>query len=93
MELFEAKDLLSKILANAPLSDRQMLVIELFAIEELTLKEISKQIDVTPERVRQIYLRGMRRLRDHQAKVTGISPYGLGEVMTWSHWKWSKRCM
>ena len=93
MELFEAKDLLNKILIDAPLSDRQMLVVELWAIEELTLEEISQRIDVTRERVRQIYIHAMRKLRSHQAKVTGISPYGLGEVMTWSHWKWSKRCM
>ena len=93
MELFEAKDLLNKILIDAPLSDRQMLVVELWAIEELTLEEISQRIDVTRERVRQIYIHAMRKLRSHQAKVTGISPYGLGEVMTWSHWKWSKQCM
>lgn len=93
MELFEAKDLLNKILIDAPLSDRQMLVVELWAIEELTLEEISQRLNVTKERVRQIYIHAMRKLRDHQAKVTGISPYGLGEVMTWSHWKWSKRCM
>ena len=93
MELFEAKDLLNKILIDAPLSDRQMLVVELWAIEELTLEEISQRIDLTRERVRQIYIHAMRKLRSHQAKVTGISPYGLGEVMTWSHWKWSKRCM
>ena len=93
MELFEAKDLLNKILIDAPLSDRQMLVVELWAIEELTLEEISQRIDLTRERVRQIYIHAMRKLRSHQAKVTGISPYGLGEVMTWSHWQWSKRCM
>lgn len=93
MELFEAKDLLNKILIDAPLSDRQMLVVELWAIEELTYEEISQRLNVTKERVRQIYVRAMRKLRDHQAKVTGISAYGLGEVMTWSHWQWSKRCM
>jgi RNA polymerase sigma factor (sigma-70 family) len=93
MELFEAKDLLNKILIDAPLSDRQMLVIELVVIEELTHEEIGQRFNVTRERVRQIYLRAMRKLRDHQAKVTGISPYGLGEVMTWSHWQWSKQCM
>jgi RNA polymerase sigma factor (sigma-70 family) len=90
MELFEAKDLLAKIMIDAPLSDRQMLVVKLWAIEELTLEEIGQQIEISPERVRQIYIHAMRKLRSHQAKVTGISPYGLGEVMTWSHWKWSK---
>jgi RNA polymerase sigma factor for flagellar operon FliA len=93
MEHVESRDLLAKIMVDAPLSDRQMLVVELWAIEELTLEEISQRIDVTRERVRQIYIHAMRKLRSHQAKVTGISPYGLGEVMTWSHWKWSKRCM
>jgi predicted DNA-binding protein YlxM (UPF0122 family) len=91
MELFEAKDLLTKILIDAPLSDRQMLVIELLAIEELTHEEIGQRLKVTRERVRQIYIHAMRKLRSHQAKVTGISPYGLGEVMTWSHWKLVKR--
>ena len=93
MEHVESRDLLAKIMVDAPLSDRQMLVVELWAIEELTLEEISQRIDVTRERVRQIYIHAMRKLRSHQAKVTGISPYGLGEVMTWSHWKWSKQCM
>lgn len=94
MELFEAKDLLFKILADAALTDREMLVIKLVAHDELTLKEAGHELGCTQVRARQIYLKGMRKLRRHQQKITGVHLWELDcEVTTWNHWKWSKRCM
>jgi RNA polymerase sigma factor (sigma-70 family) len=94
MEQVERRELLTKILTDAPLSDRKALVIELVVIEELTYREIGLRLGVTQERVRQLYLQAMRRLRRHQRDITGIPAYELDcEVMSWSQWKWSKRCM
>lgn len=92
MELVEAKDLLFKILADAPLTDREMLAIKLIAHEEYTFEEAGEALDCTKERARQIYLKGMRNLRRHQQKITGVHLWELDcEVMTWRHWKWSKQ--
>ncbi|CAB4141446.1 RNA polymerase sigma-70 like domain [uncultured Caudovirales phage] len=92
MEQVEHRELLTKILADAPLTDRQWLVVELVVIEELTLREVGQRLDLTQERVRQIYLQAMRKLRRHQFQVTGTQAYKLDcEVTTWSQWKWSKQ--
>ena len=94
MDLVEAKDLLFKILADAALTDREMLVIKLIVHDELTLKEAGHELGCTQERSRQIYLKGMRKLRRHQQKITGVHLWELDcDVTTWNHWKWSKRCM
>jgi RNA polymerase sigma factor (sigma-70 family) len=94
MDLVEAKDLLFKILADAALTDREMLVIKLIVHDELTLKEAGHELGCTQERARQIYLKGMRKLRRHQQKITGVHLWELDcDVTTWNHWKWSKRCM
>lgn len=92
MELFEAKDLLYKILADARLTDREMLAIKLVAHDELTLKEAGQELGCTQERARQIYLKGMRKLRRHQQTITGVHLWELDcEVTTWNHWKWAKQ--
>lgn len=92
MELFEAKDLLYKILADARLTDREMLAIKLVAHDELTLKDAGQELGCTQERARQIYLKGMRKLRRHQQTITGVHLWELDcEVTTWNHWKWAKQ--
>ena len=94
MDQVERRELLTKILTDAPLSDRKALVIELVVIEELTYTEIGLRLGVTRERVRQIYLQAMRRLRTYQFQITGIPAYGRDcEVMSWNKWNWSKQCM
>ena len=91
MEQVEHRELLTKILTDAPLTDRQWLVVELVVIEELTLREDGLRLDLTQERARQIYLQAMRKLRQHQFQVTGTQAYKLDcEVTTWSQWKWGK---
>lgn len=94
MDQVEHRELLTKILTDAPMSDRQELVIRLVVVEELTLAEVGQQLSISAQRVRQIYKEAMRRLRRYQGDITGISVYGLDcEVMTWNHWKWKKSCM
>ena len=88
MSLVEAKDLLFKILADAPLTDREMLAIKLIAHEECTLEEAGEALDCTKERARQIYLKGMRKLRRHQATITGVQVWDVDcEVTTWNCWR------
>lgn len=88
MSLLEAKDLLFKILADAPLTDREMLAIKLIAHEEETLEEAGKVLDCTKERARQIYMKAMRKLRRHQATITGVQVWEVDcEVTTWRAWR------
>ena len=88
MSLVEAKDLLFKILADAPLTDREMLAIKLIAHEEETLEEASKVLGCTRERARQIYMKAMRKLRRHQATITGVQVWEVDcEVTTWNSWR------
>ena len=88
MSLVEAKDLLFKILADAPLTDREMLAIKLIAHEECTLEEAGEALDCTKERARQIYLKGMRKLRRHQQTITGVHVWEVDcEVTTWNSWR------
>jgi RNA polymerase sigma factor (sigma-70 family) len=84
MEHVEQRDLITKILEQTTLTDREELVIKMLVIEESTLDDIGLILGVTKERVRQIYLKGIRRLRTHQKKVTGMAAYPLDcEVTTW----------
>lgn len=88
MSLVEAKDLLFKILADAPLTDREMLAIKLIAHEEETLEEAGKVLGCTRERARQIYMKAMRKLRRHQATITGVQVWEVDcEVTTWRAWR------
>lgn len=92
MEQFEQRDMLVKILQNTPLTDREELAIRLLVIEEATLDEVGKELNVTKERARQIYMKGIRRLRTHQIKVTGSAVWALDcEVMTWNRYSWIQR--
>jgi DNA-directed RNA polymerase specialized sigma24 family protein len=84
MSLVEDRNLLFKILVDAPLTDREMMAIRLIAYEECTLDESAKALDCTRERARQIYMKGMRKLRAHQVKITGEKVYSIDcEVYTW----------
>lgn len=88
MDRVVLRDMLTKILTDVPLSDREQLVVGLYVIEDYTLKEIGKQLAVSKERVNQIYKRAMRKLRSHQQSLTGIKVLSQDcEVMTWQRWK------
>ena len=88
MWLVEARDLLFKILADAPLTDREMLAVKMIAHEECTLDETGEALDCTRERARQIYAKAMRKLRRHQATITGVQVWEVDcEVTTWNCWR------
>lgn len=89
---YESLDLIRKILDATPLTERETQAIWLHVIEGSTLDEIGEVMDCTRERVRQIVGKGLRRLRTHQSKVTGIPSDELYcEVTTWRGWQWVNR--
>lgn len=76
-ELDELRDLARRIVETTPLTEREEIAIVTCIIEEGRLEDLGEELDVTKERARQIVLKGLRRLRTHQTKVTGISAYGI----------------
>lgn len=87
MEQFEQRDLITKILAKTPLTDREEVAIMMMVIEESTLDDVGQELNVTKERARQIFLRGIRRLRTHQIKVTRVPVWSMDcEVTTWNRY-------
>lgn len=91
MEPVENRDLLFKILEDCPLTDREMLAIRLIEHEGYTLDEAAQELDCGRERVRQIHMKAMRKIRRHQIKITGQKLYELEcEVTTWRRWKWTR---
>lgn len=62
----EIKQILTKTIENLP--EREKKVICLYYYEELTLKEISKILEVSESRVSQIHTKAVSRLRAHLSK-------------------------
>jgi RNA polymerase sigma factor (sigma-70 family) len=88
----EERDFLTKILAVKPLLEREEKVIWLVLIEEQTFKDVGLQLGVTQERVRQIYLKAIRKLRTGQKEITGITLWSMDcEVTTWNRYKYQQR--
>lgn len=80
----ERRDLITKILEQTPLTDREEIAIRMVVVEDAPLSDVGKELNVTMERARQIFLRGIRRLRTHQIKVTKSAVWSLDcEVTTW----------
>lgn len=88
----EERDFLTKILSVKPLLEREEKVIWLVLIEEQTFKDVGLQLGVTQERVRQIYLKAIRKLRTRQKEITGITLWSMDcEVTTWNRYKYQQR--
>lgn len=88
----EERDFLAKILAVQPLLEREEKVLWLVLIEEETLEDVGLQLGVTKERVRQIYLKAIRKLRTRQKEITGLTLWSMDcEVMTWNRYRSLKR--
>lgn len=62
----EMKETLAKLIDELP--EREKKVIFLYYYEELTLKEISKVLEVSESRVSQLHTKAVSRLRAHMAK-------------------------
>lgn len=88
MEQLEQRDLITKILEQTPLTEREEFVVRMLVIEETTLDDAGFELGVTKERVRQIYMKAIRRLRTHQKKITGTDAWFRDcEVMTWNRYR------
>lgn len=62
----EMKETLARIIENLP--EREKKVIFLYYYEELTLKEISRVLEVSESRVSQLHTKAVSRLRAHMSK-------------------------
>lgn len=88
----EKRDFLTKILAVKPLLEREEKVLWLVVIEEQTFKNVGLQLGVTQERIRQIYMKAIRKLRTRQKEITGLDLWSMDcEVMTWNRYRSLKR--
>jgi len=87
-ELSELRDLARRIVETTPLTEREEIAIMTCVIEDGRLEDLGEELDVTKERARQILQKGLRRLRTHQKKVTGINPGDLYiDILHWQYYK------
>jgi DNA-directed RNA polymerase specialized sigma24 family protein len=92
MEQVEQRELVIKLLETICFTDREDLVVRLIVMDGCTLDEIAQELDVTSERVRQIYMKAMRKARTRQKSVTGEDVWHMDcEVTTWQHYSWQQR--
>lgn len=68
----EQKELLCKsIMESSLLSPREVKIIRRRVMGDDTLEDVAKEMDVTSERIRQIEIRAMRKMRAHVAEKMG----------------------
>lgn len=86
-ERAERADLVRKLLDATPLTARECEALELTILREHTLDEVATMWGVTRERVRQIQVKALRRLRWHSKALQGL-PAGDADpsVTTWRAW-------
>lgn len=79
-EMIVERQELKKMLAKAidSLTENEQKVIAFYYFEELTLKEISKILEVSESRVSQLHTKALRKMRDRMGD--DISLFGLGNV-------------
>lgn len=92
MEQIEQRELVVKLLETICFTDREDLVVQMIVMDGATLKEAAQELGVTQERVRQIYMKAMRKARTRQKSVTGAELWQMDcEVTTWQHYSWQMR--
>ena len=71
---------LKKVLAEAidSLTENEQKVIAFYYFEELTLKEISRILEVSESRVSQLHTKALRKMRERMGD--DLSVFGLGSV-------------
>ena len=93
MEQCDQRELLQKIFAVSNLTQVEINIIEWWVVDNYTLEDISEFVDLTKERVRQIYKKSMRKIRANQKKITGEVVYELDcQVTTYSNWRKHRGC-
>ena len=68
-------DLARRLVEITPLTDQERAAIQLHVLMDYTLAETGELLDRSPERVRQIVAKGLRRFRRWQEKLTGNTPH------------------
>jgi len=71
MEQVEQRELVVKLLETICFTDREDLVVQMLVMDGATLEEAGQELGVTKERIRQIYMKAMRKARTRQKSVTG----------------------
>lgn len=85
-------DLARRLVEITPLTDQERVAIQLHVLMDYTLVETGEFIDRSPERVRQIIAKGLRRLRRWQEQLTGISALDIDPaVVSWFWWSYDAR--
>lgn len=66
LELSETKKVLAEAIGRLP--EKEKIVVSLYYYEGLTLKEISRVLDLTPARISQLHSKAIRRLRGYLSR-------------------------
>ena len=69
LETFAHKDYAHKLIEITPLTQREEIIIAMHICAGFTLKEVAEALDVTPERIRQIVLKTLRKFRRAVGKL------------------------
>jgi len=92
MEQVEQRELVVKLLETICFTDREDLVVQMLVMDGATLEEAGQELGVTKERIRQIYMKAMRKARTRQKSVTGAQLWHMDcEVTTWRHYSWEQQ--
>jgi len=88
----ERADFVRKLIEVTPLTEREAEVIQLCNLEDHTFEDVAERWGLTRERVRQVQLKALRRLRKHSSVLTNIPSWEIDPtVMTWSWWSLTQR--
>jgi DNA-directed RNA polymerase sigma subunit (sigma70/sigma32) len=92
MEQVEQRELVVKLLETICFTDREDLVVQMLVMDGATLEEAGQELGVTKERIRQIYMKAMRKARTRQKSVTGAQLWHMDcEVTIWRHYSWEQQ--
>ena len=92
MEQVERRELVIKLLETICFTDREDFVVQMLVMDGATLEEAGQELGVTKERIRQIYMKAMRKARTRQKPITGAQLWSIDcEVTTWRHYSWMKQ--
>lgn len=92
MEQVERRELVIKLLETICFTDREDFVVQMLVMDGATLEEAGQELGVTKERIRQIYMKAMRKARTRQKSITGAQRWSIDcEVTTWRRYSWMKQ--
>jgi len=91
-ELMLRQDFARRLVAITPLTEVEEQVVVLRVLDNCTLQEAGKEIGISAERVRQIFMKAMRKFRTCQAKLTGMNLWELDtRDMSYFWWRHEQR--